>query len=78
VYGCELGLVVGDLLTEGGLGFVALLVVVVTLGRGFEAEGDEQADGDGEEVEEELADGMDLAVGRMNVEHDGLRVRRGM
>jgi hypothetical protein len=40
----------------------------------FEADGDEQADDDGGDVDEEVAPGVGGLVGRVDVEHGVLRV----
>jgi hypothetical protein len=66
----ENGAVVVKFGAEVGLGGVEQVIVVEVLDGGFEAERDEQADGDGEEMQEEVARGVDGFVRRVYV-HDG-------
>ena len=65
----ELGAVVAELLADGFFGFVPLMAMVHGLDGGFEAERDEQACGDGEQVDEEIANAVNAVVGRVDVQH---------
>jgi len=61
--------------------FVALMAVVEELDGLLEADGNEEADDDGGDVDEEVAPGMGGGVGRMDVQHrclfSSLRLRNG-
>jgi hypothetical protein len=68
------GLAVGVHLLQQQLArFAGLVTVVKVFDSLFEADGDEQTDDDGGDVEEEVAPGVGAVVGRMDVEHEGLR-----
>ncbi len=58
-----------DFLADVADGFVAEVTVVEGLRGVFKAEGDEQADRDGEEVDEEVAWAADAVFRRVDVEH---------
>lgn len=47
--------------------------MMMPLHRSFEAEGDEQADGDGHEMQDEVAEAVHPLVGWMDIEHGILR-----
>ena len=53
---------------------LALMVMVDGFDALLEADGDEQADADGGDVDEEVAPGVSGLVGRVDVEHWGLCV----
>jgi hypothetical protein len=54
---------------EGGASFSDLVAVVQELDRLLEADGDEETDNDGGDVEEEVAPGAGGVVERVDVEH---------
>ena len=60
-----------DLCVKAGFGFVDEVAMVLPLDETFEAEGDEEADGDGEEVKQEVAPAMDGFMGRVYIDHGG-------
>jgi hypothetical protein len=45
------------------------MAVVLPFDAAFEAEGDEEADGDGEEMDEKVAPSMNRLMGRVYVDH---------
>ncbi len=55
-------MVVLNLLADESFCFLALMTMVNGFNTGFEAERDEQANGDGEEVQEEVADAREFRV----------------
>jgi len=63
----EAGLIDFEFVVEGFAGFGDFVAVVDPLDGGFEAEGNEEADGNGEDVEEEVAPAVDGFVGWMDV-----------
>jgi len=54
--------VVFDLGVQAGLGLMDEVTVMSTLDASLEAEGDEKTDGDGKEVDEEVADAVHSGV----------------
>jgi len=70
VFGEEL-LVFGDLVMDVIAGFGSEVAVVDPFDGGLEAERDEKADGDGGDVEEEVAPAVDGLVGWVDVEDGG-------
>jgi malic enzyme len=66
----EPGEVVLDLTADEGLGFFTLMAMVDGFDAGLEAKRDEQTDGDGEEVKEEVARAVNSVFRRMNIEHE--------
>ncbi len=58
-----------DLGAEAGFGFVDEVAVMLPLDAAFEAESDEKADGDGEEMKQKVAPAMDGLMGRVYVDH---------
>ena len=54
---------------EGFAGFAEFVVLVDALDELLEADGDEEADDDGGDVDEEVAPGVGGGVGRVDVEH---------
>ena len=54
---------------QAGLGLMDEVTVMSTLDASLEAEGDEKTDGDGKEVDEEVADAVHSGVRGMYVEH---------
>ena len=64
--------VVLDFAADEGLGLFALMTMVHSLDGGLETERDEQADGDGEEVEEEIAGAVDSVFGGWTSSMSGL------
>jgi len=61
--------VVFDLGVQAGLGLMDEVTVMSTLDASLEAEGDEKTDGDGKEVDEEVADAVHSGVRGMYFEH---------
>ena len=52
---------------EAGFGFVDEMAVMLPFDAAFEAEGDEEADGDGQEMEQKVSPAMNRFMGRMHV-----------
>ncbi len=67
----HVGRVAFDFGVEAGLGVMDEMAVVAPLDDAFEGESDEQADGDGGEVKEEIAPAVHGFVGRVNVQQEG-------
>jgi transcription elongation factor GreA len=66
----------GDLRAQAVLGLVGQMAMMLILDPTLQAESDEQADGDGEEMQKELLDAVQLSVGQVNVEHNILPSKR--
>ncbi|NYF91700.1 hypothetical protein RBB79_18735 [Tunturiibacter empetritectus] len=60
-----------DLGVEAGFGFVDEMTVVLPLDAAFEAERDEQADGDGQEMKQKVSPAMNGFMGRVHIDHGG-------
>jgi hypothetical protein len=58
-----------DFVVEASFGFVDEVAMVLPFDAAFEAEGYEQADGDGGEMEKKIAPAMDRLVRGMDVDH---------
>jgi hypothetical protein len=54
---------------KAGFGLVNEMAVMGALDAAFETEGNEEANGDGEKVEKEIANTVHLSVRRVDVEH---------
>ncbi len=61
--------VVLDLFVETGCGFVDEMAVMAPLDEALETEGNEKTDGNGGEMDEEVAPTMNRLVGRMDFYH---------
>jgi len=60
-----------DFGVEAGVGVVDEMAMVLPLNDAFEREGDQQADGDGGEVEKEIAPAVHGFVGGVDVQQEG-------
>ena len=60
-----------DLGVKAGFGFVDEMAVMLPLDAAFKAEGDEKADGDGQDMKQEIAPAMNGFMRGMDVEHGG-------
>ena len=70
----QLLLVVLDLLSQVGVRLLLLMVMVPALGARLQTQRDQQADGDGEQVQQEVAHTVDFLFRRMDLDHDAYRV----
>jgi hypothetical protein len=72
----DVAFVVASIALEGNLQFMALMVMMEILDGLLEADGDEEADDDGGDVDEEVAPGVGGGVGWVDVEQGGGLRRR--
>jgi hypothetical protein len=68
-FGCDVGVVGFGFALEGFAGFAEFVVLVDALDELLEADGDDEADDDGRDVDEEVAPGVGGGVGWVDVEH---------
>jgi len=66
--------IVSYLAANESFGFFALTAMMESFNAGFEAEGDEQTNRDGEKVDEEVASSVYFVVWRVDIEHGGAPV----
>jgi len=62
-------------MVQAYLGFMYQVAMMLPLDDSLKAERDEEADGDGKQMQQEIAPAMDWLMGRMNIEHGNYLVR---